>query len=96
MQEGNFVASLLPLVVLFAIFYFLVIRPQQKQQKAHAAMLAALEKGDKIITSGGLICEVIKPEEDFIRVKLNDDVIVRVSREFVARKIEKTETKVNA
>ncbi|WP_297967531.1 preprotein translocase subunit YajC [uncultured Campylobacter sp.] len=96
MQEGNFVASLLPLVVLFAIFYFLVIRPQQKQQKAHAAMLAALEKGDKIITSGGLICEVIKPEDDFIRVKLNDDVIVRVSREFIARKIEKTETKVNA
>nr|WP_314399604.1 preprotein translocase subunit YajC [uncultured Campylobacter sp.] len=96
MQEGNFVASLLPLVVLFAIFYFLVIRPQQKQQKAHAAMIAALEKGDKIITSGGLICEVIKPEDDFIRVKLNDDVIVRVSREFVARKIEKTETKANA
>ena len=96
MQEGNFVASLLPLVVLFAIFYFLVIRPQQKQQKAHAAMIAALEKGDKIITSGGLICEVIKPEEDFIRVKLNDDVIVRVSREFVARKIEKTEMKANA
>ena len=96
MQNGDFFASLLPLIVLFAIFYFLVIRPQQKQQKAHAAMLAALEKGDKIITSGGLICEVIKPEDDFIRVKLNDDVIVRVSREFVARKIEKTETKANA
>ena len=96
MQNGDFFASLLPLIVLFAIFYFLVIRPQQKQQKAHAAMLAALEKGDKIITSGGLICEVIKPEEDFIRVKLNDDVIVRVSREFIARKIEKTETKANA
>jgi len=96
MQEGNFVSLLPLLVVLFAIFYFLVIRPQQKQQKAHAAMLAALEKGDKIITSGGLICEVIKPEDDFIRVKLNDDVIVRVSREFIARKIEKTETKANA
>ena len=75
--------------MLFAIFYFLVIRPQQKQQKAHAAMIAALEKGDKIITSDRLIYEIIKPEEDFIRVKLNDDVIVRVSREFVARKIEK-------
>ncbi|WP_169778043.1 preprotein translocase subunit YajC [Campylobacter curvus] len=88
MQEGNFVASLLPLIVLFAIFYFLVIRPQQKQQKAHAKMLSELEKGDKIITNGGLICEVIKPEEDFIKVKLNDDVIVRVSREFIAKKIE--------
>ncbi|CAD7287273.1 MULTISPECIES: preprotein translocase subunit YajC [Campylobacter] len=88
MQEGNFLASLLPLIVLFAIFYFLVIRPQQKQQKQHAAMIAALEKGDKIITSGGLICEVVKPEDDFIKVKLNDDVIVRISRDFVARKIE--------
>jgi len=79
--------------VLFAIFYFLVIRPQQKQQKAHAKMLTELEKGDKIITNGGLICEVVKPEDDFIRVKLNDDVIVRVSRDFIAKKIEKTETK---
>ena len=93
MQEGNFVASLLFPVVLFAIFYFLVIRPQQKQQKAHAKMLTELEKGDKIITNGGLICEVVKPEDDFIRVKLNDDVIVRVSRDFIAKKIEKTETK---
>ncbi len=51
-------------------------------------MIKALEKGDKIITSGGLICEVVKPEDDFIKVKLNDDVIVRLSREFVAKKIE--------
>jgi len=56
-------------------------------------MLTELEKGDKIITNGGLICEVIKPEEDFIKVKLNDDVIVRVSRDFIAKKIEKTEIK---
>ncbi|MBE2983943.1 preprotein translocase subunit YajC [Campylobacter sp. RM9344] len=88
MQNGDFFASLLPLIVLFAIFYFLVIRPQQKQQKQHAQMIKALEKGDKIITSGGLICEVVKPEDDFIKVKLNDDVIVRLSREFVAKKIE--------
>ncbi|MCD8213663.1 MAG: preprotein translocase subunit YajC [Campylobacter sp.] len=88
MQNGDFLASLLPLIVLFAIFYFLVIRPQQKQQKAHTAMLAALQKGDKIITNGGLICEVVKVEDDFIKVKLNDDVMVRVSREFIARKIE--------
>ena len=56
-------------------------------------MLTELEKGDKIITNGGLICEVIKPEDDFIKVKLNDDVIVRVSRDFIAKKIEKTEIK---
>ena len=51
-------------------------------------MLDALKKGDKIITNGGLICEVVKPEEDFIKVKLNDDTIVRVSRDFIAKKVD--------
>ncbi len=89
MQEsGSVIASLLPLVVLFGIFYFLIIRPQQKQAKQHKEMIAALKKGDKIITTGGMICEVIKPEEDFIKVKLNEDTIVKLSRDFVSKKIE--------
>ena len=86
--QGNIFASLLPLIVLFAIFYFLIIRPQQKQAKEHKAMLAALKKGDKIITTGGLICEIIKPEEDFIKVKLNDDTIVKIAREYVAKMVD--------
>ncbi|ELM7647387.1 preprotein translocase subunit YajC [Campylobacter upsaliensis] len=89
MAENSILTSLLPLIVLFAIFYFLVIRPQQKQAKAHKQMLESLQKGDKIITNGGLICEVIKPEEDFIKVKLNEEnITVRISREFVAKKID--------
>jgi len=87
-QDGNLVASLLPLIVLFGIFYFLVIRPQQKQQKEHKKMLENLQKGDKIITSGGLIAEIVKPEEDFLKIKLDDNVTVKLSREFVAKKIE--------
>ncbi len=75
--------------MLFAIFYFLVIRPQQKQAKAHKQMLESLQKGDKIITNGGLICEVVKPEEDFIKVKLNEDnVTAKISREFIVKKID--------
>ncbi|EOI5495213.1 preprotein translocase subunit YajC, partial [Campylobacter jejuni] len=86
---NSILTSLLPLVVLFAIFYFLVIRPQQKQAKAHKQMLESLQKGDKIITNGGLICEVVKPEEDFIKVKLNEDnVTAKISREFIAKKID--------
>ncbi|TKX31749.1 preprotein translocase subunit YajC [Campylobacter estrildidarum] len=89
MAENSILTSLLPLIVLFAIFYFLVIRPQQKQAKDHKQMLDSLQKGDKIITSGGLICEVVKPEEDFIKVKLNDDnVSAKISREFIAKKID--------
>ncbi len=52
-------------------------------------MLESLQKGDKIITNGGLICEVIKPEEDFIKVKLNEEnITAKISREFVAKKID--------
>ncbi|MCF6172610.1 MAG: preprotein translocase subunit YajC [Campylobacteraceae bacterium] len=89
MQGGsNMLTSLLPLVVLFAIFYFLVIRPQQKQAKQHKEMIAGLKKGDKVITNGGLICEVVKPEENFIKVSLNNDVIVKISKEYIAKKID--------
>ncbi len=71
--------------------YFLVISPQQKQQKEHRNTLSNLQKGDKIVTNGGLLCEVVKPEDDFIKVKLNDEVIVRIDRNFVAKKIDKIE-----
>ena len=86
--QENIFASLLPLIVLFGIFYFLIIRPQQKQAKAHKEMLEALTKGDKIITNGGLMCEVLKAEEEFIKVKLNDDTVVKVAKDFIARKQE--------
>ena len=87
--SANLVSSILPLVVLFAIFYFLVLRPQQTQAKKHKAMLLALKKGDKIITNGGLVCEVVKPEDDFIKVKLNDEgTIVKISRDYIAKQID--------
>jgi len=86
--SANLISSVLPLVALFAIFYFLVIRPQQKQAKKHTEMVAALKKGDKIITNGGLMGEVVKTEEDSIKVKLNDEgVTVKISRDFIAKKI---------
>ena len=86
MNEG--VAQFLPLIILFAIFYFLIIRPQQKQQKSHQEMLNSLSKGDKIVTSGGLMADIVKVEEDFIKIRLNDSVIVRLDRAFVTKKVE--------
>jgi len=66
-----------------------VIRPQQKQVKKHKEMIDALKKGDKVITNGGLICEVVKPEEDSIKVKLNDEgIVVKVSRDYISKKID--------
>ena len=88
MEQGSMIGSFLPLIILFAIFYFLIIRPQQKHQKSHKEMLAALEKGDKIITTGGLIAVIVKPEEDFIKIKLNEDTVVKLDRAYVAKKVE--------
>lgn len=80
--------NLLPIVVLIAIFYFLIIRPQQKQAKNHRDMIASLTKGDKVITTGGLIVEVIKSEETYFLVRLNDDTQVKLAREYVSKKVE--------
>lgn len=85
---SNQLMQFLPIILLFAIFYFLIIRPQQKAQKEHKLMLESLEKGDKIVTNGGLIAEVVKPEEDFIKIKLNDETIVKLDRSSVAKKLD--------
>ena len=87
-QSGSLLGSLMPLIVLFAIFYFLIIRPQQKQQKEHNNMLDALAKGDKIITSGGLIVEIVKVEEDFYKIKNIDGSESRLVKSFVSSKWE--------
>jgi len=85
---GNLLASLFPLIILFAIFYFLIIRPQQKQAKAHKEMIESLKKGDKIITNGGLIAEVVKAEEDHVKAKISDNTVVKVSKDYIAKKID--------
>jgi len=90
-QQGSVIGSFLPLIILFAIFYFLIIRPQQKAQKSHKEMLGGLTKGDDIITTGGLIAVIVKAEEDFIKIKLNDDTIVKLDRAYVAKKVESGE-----
>jgi preprotein translocase subunit YajC len=87
-EQGSLIGSFLPLIILFAIFYFLIIRPQQRQQKAHKAMLESLKKGDDIITTGGLMAVIVKTEEDFIKIKLNDDTVVKLDRAYVAQKVE--------
>ncbi len=80
--------QLLPFVFLIAIMYFIIIRPQQQQAKQHKAMLESLGKGEKVVTNGGLIVVIYKVEENFFSVKLNDDVIVKITKDAVARKYE--------
>lgn len=74
------VMQLAPLLLIFAVFYFLIIRPQQKRLKAHRDMLAALQRGDTVVTSGGLIGKVRSIADDELRVELAPNVEVRVVR----------------
>ena len=87
-SSTDLISSLLPLVALFAIFYFLIIRPQQKQASAHKEMVSNLKKGDKIVTNGGLIVEVTKVEDTYFVVKNNDCSEMRLIKEFVAKLLE--------
>ncbi|MBI3297510.1 MAG: preprotein translocase subunit YajC [Elusimicrobia bacterium] len=83
--QPNPLAGFVPLIAMVAIFYFLVIRPQQKQQKAHEAMLAALKKGDRIVTSGGLYAVIVDLRGPDLDVKLGDSLKVRITRASVAK-----------
>ncbi|WQR76104.1 preprotein translocase subunit YajC [Helicobacter pylori] len=87
-QIKNILPTVLPFAVLFLIFYFLIVRPQRQQQKKHKEMIESLTKGDKIVTQGGLIVEVLKAEANFFSVKLNDDTTAKLSKNYVAFKLD--------
>ncbi|MDQ6992555.1 MAG: preprotein translocase subunit YajC [Mariprofundus sp.] len=80
--NGGF-ASLIPLVLIMVIFYFLLIRPQQKKAKEHRNIIEALKKGDKVITGGGFYGTVVDVKDDFMKVEIADNVRVKVKRDTV-------------
>lgn len=82
------ITQLLPFIFLIAIMYFVIIRPQQQEAKRRKEMIEALKKGDKVVTNGGIIVVVHKVEEGFLSVKMNDDVIVKILKDSIARKYE--------
>ncbi|WP_099827627.1 preprotein translocase subunit YajC [Oceaniglobus indicus] len=84
--------SFVPLILIFAIMYFLLIRPQQKKVKVHQKMVEALRRGDQVVTAGGLIGKVSKVKDDGeIEVELSEGVKVRVVRSTIAQVLNKTE-----
>jgi len=84
--------SFLPLVLIFIVFYFLLIRPQQKKMKQHKEMLAALRRGDRVVTAGGIIGQVVKVSNDGeVQVEIAEGVRVKVVRGTIAEVLAKTE-----
>jgi len=84
----DIISQLLPFIFLIAIMYFVIIRPQQKEAKSRQEMIESLKKGDKVITNGGFIVTVHKVEEKFFSVKMNDDIITKITKDSIAKKYE--------
>ena len=71
------IMSFLPLVLIFAVFYFLLIRPQQQQMKKHRAKVAAVKKGDQVVTGGGLVGKVVRVDDAYVDVELGQGIKVK-------------------
>ena len=80
-MESSGIGQFIPLILIFVIFYFLLIRPQQKKVKEHKAMVENLKKGDKVVTSGGITGTITRiVDNDKVEVEITDNVVVEVIR----------------
>ena len=80
-QQANPILSFLPLILMFVVFYFLLIRPQQKRQKAIAEMVKNLKKGDRVVTSSGIIGTIHTLQDDYVVLRIGDqDTKIEVLR----------------
>ena len=82
-QPGGLM-SFLPLIIIFIIFYFLLIRPQMKRAKEHRALVAGLNKGDEVVTNGGLLGTVRNVGDTFLTVELAENVVIKLQKHAVS------------
>ena len=89
-MNGQGIAQFIPLILIFVIFYFFLIRPQQKRVKEHKAMVEALKRGDEVITSGGIIGTVERiMEDDRIEVIIGENVKVQIIKSTITSQLKK-------
>ena len=84
---GGGFSMLVPLLLMFAVFYFLLIRPQQKKQRRHQDMLKSLKVGDRVMTNGGIVGTIMEGGEHFVKLEIADRVRVDIGRTYIAGKI---------
>ena len=93
-MDGQGLAQFIPLILIFVIFYFFLIRPQQKRVKEHRSMVNGLKRGDEVITSGGIIGTVGRVmEDDRIEVLISNDIKVQVIKSTITSLLKKEEIK---
>ncbi|GLR11502.1 preprotein translocase subunit YajC [Chitinimonas viridis] len=87
--ESSLLLQLAPMAVIFVLFYFMLIRPQQKRMKEQKAMIDAIGKGDELVTNGGILGRVVKAGEQHLTIEIADGVEIVIQRGAVAAKLEK-------
>lgn len=92
---GSAMSSILMLVAFFAIFYFLLIRPQMKRNKEQRKMISELSKGDEVMTNGGIIGKIIKVGDNYTEVEITDNVVIKVQKSAVSGVLPKGSVKTN-
>jgi len=86
--QPNILLSFLPLIFIFLIFYFLLIRPQIQERKRHQAMISSLKKNDKVVTIGGIHGVVVNVKEKTVILRVSDNVKIEVDKNCISHKIE--------
>ena len=93
-MSGSGFAQFIPLILIFVIFYFFLIRPQQKKIKDHKSMVASLKRGDEVVTSGGIIGRIERVlDDDKVDILISENVTVQVVKSTVQSLLTKTQTK---
>ena len=92
---ASFIVQILPLLLVFVIFYFLMIRPQQRRMKQHQATIAAVQKGDRVITAGGIRGKVTKVTDDEVEVEIAQGIKVRVVKSTLSHVLDKNSKPAN-
>ncbi len=93
-MDGKAIGQFIPLILIFVIFYFLLIRPQQKRIKEHKAMVEALARGDNVVTAGGIVGKVARIiDGDKAEIQISDNVTVQVVKSTISQVLSKTEPK---
>jgi preprotein translocase subunit YajC len=88
-QQEPGLASFLPLIILFAVFYFLLIRPQLKQAKQHKQLVSALTKGDEVATTGGLLGKIKEVGDNFVALEIAKDTEVKIQKNAISTVLPK-------
>ena len=88
-SQGDLLTTMLPMIAIFVVFYFLLIRPQQKKAKEQRTMLSALEKGNEVVTAGGIVGRITRISDQYITVEVAPGTEITLQRQAVAQLLPK-------